>query len=145
MNREPSPASRAAILHYFPRSPIVRDISAIVPALLNDTEIVTTLAKNIGYYHAHDFTSDTELEYLLTQILFCDDEEGKVHQNLDNRVHQLYHFAKRQIEQYCNIVVPAHRSREVETHQRTLKKTVRHHKKNWRRKCAAARSILPEE
>ncbi|KAJ4362701.1 hypothetical protein N0V95_001303 [Ascochyta clinopodiicola] len=146
LSPEPTPASRAAILYYLPRSPVVqRDISTFVPALLNDTDIMTTLATNIGYYHAHEFISDTELEYLLTRILVCGDEEGKVYQNLDSRVHQLYHFTKRQVEQYGNIVVPTRKLHEVKTHQRKLKKNTRHHEKNWRRKCEVARSTMPKE
>ncbi|KAF9692951.1 hypothetical protein EKO04_009201 [Ascochyta lentis] len=145
-SREPSPASRAAILYYLPRSPVVqRDISALVPSLLDDTEIMSYLATNIGYYYAHNYISDTELEYLLAQILVCGDEQGRVYQNLDNRVLQLYHFTKRQIEQYRNMVIPVHKLREVENHQKMLRKNSRRHEKDWRRKRAAARCTLPEE
>ena len=97
--RDSSAASRAAILYYLPLLPATqRDISALVPSLLDDPEIMASLATNIGYYHAHDFISDTELEYRLMQILTCGDAEGQVYQDLhDRRLHR-YHLTQRQVE-----------------------------------------------
>lgn len=74
--QDPCPASRAAILYYLPLAPVVqRDISALVPSLLDDEEVMISLATNIAYYHAQDFISESELEYLLMKILVCRNRE----------------------------------------------------------------------
>lgn len=144
--RDESPASRAAILYYLPLSPVVRrDISALIPSLLGDPEIVVSLATNIGYYHAHNFISDGELEYLFMHILTCGDGPGKIYQNLDARLLHLYHLTKRQVDQYHDIVVPSQKLWEEGNHQRMLKKTKRNREKNWQRKRAAAHRTLSED
>ena len=144
--RDPSPASRAAILYYLPRAPLVQhDITILVPSLIDDEEVMTSLATNIGYYHAHGFISDAELEHLLMQILVCNDVEGTVPYNSDDRTLDLYHSTQQQVERYRSTIIPQQKLEAQKIHQRMLKKHNHHRKKNWRRKHAAAQLMLPNE
>lgn len=142
--RDTSPACRAAILYYLPLSPITQgDISALIPSLLDDVEIMISLATNIGYYYACGFISETELEYLLVQILTCADSKGKVYQNLDGRVLDVYHLTQQQIENYRVMIIPYHKLKQEANHQKMLKKNVIARHKNWRRNRTAIRSKMP--
>lgn len=144
--RDDSIAARAALLYYLPLSPVVqRDISTLVPLLLHDTEIMTSLATNIAYYHAHSFISPAELENLLTHMLLCSDPKPQKNTTKDDKIHQLYHFTKRQIEQYRAIVVPQAQSRAEQNHEKNLLKNATRWEKTSRRKRRVTREALPNK
>lgn len=71
--QDPSPAARAALIYYMSFAPLVqRDISALVPSLLHEEEVMNGIAINVGQFYTRGFVSVTEVEYLLMHISVCE-------------------------------------------------------------------------
>lgn len=139
--RHPSPSARAAILYYLPFAPVVqRDIPALVPALLDDEEVMLSLATNIAYYYARDFIAEWELEYLLMEILSCRNREGVY--GVDMKVVQFYHLTLWQIQRYRQHYVPRSTQNEQARNQKQLRDNIKHRDKQWKRKRAGVRKSL---
>ncbi|KAF3034032.1 hypothetical protein E8E11_004216 [Didymella keratinophila] len=99
--RDPGPSARAAILYYLPFLPVVqRDIPTLTPALLDDEEIMISLATNMAYNHAQECIPKWELEYLLMEISSCRNRQDVHRSGMEMKVVQFYHFAQWQIQRY---------------------------------------------
>lgn len=93
--RNPSPSARAAILYYLPFLPVVqRYIPALTPAVLDDEEIMISLATNMAYNHAQECIPEWELEHLLIEILSRRNRQGVHRSGMGIKVVQFDHFAQ---------------------------------------------------
>ena len=139
----PSPSARAAILYYLPFSPVVpRDIRALIPALLDDHEIMISLATNITYYHARELIPEWELEYLLMQILTCRNREGAHRDDIDRKVVEFYHLTLWQVQRYRQYYVPRSKRNTQARDQKELEYDVKRKEKSSKRERAAIQKKL---
>lgn len=110
------------MLPYLSLAPVVqRDVLALVPALLDDEEVMICLATKIAYYHAQDYVSDCELECLVMEILSCRNHDGAHRDRVDMNVMQSYHIALWQIQQYGKHYVPQWKETSLSTTKRSRK------------------------
>jgi hypothetical protein len=141
--RDASPFARAAILYYPPFSSVVqRTVSAPIPALLDDEEVVISLATDIAYYHAPDDISESELGSLLMEILSCRNREGVHGDAMDMKVAQFYHLALWKVQRYRQHYVPRSEQNEHARSQKELNDKTKRREKYQKRKRAAIQNNL---